>query len=412
MGGGKSAWMVNEAIQLSLDFPGNRGYLCRYENVTFKKTTLLTLQKFLPSRLILKHNKSEQFYELRNGDPKRGIRGSVIYYGGLKGSEGDGIDRIKSMELGWFGIDEATELPSDNFFLILLSRLRYRLPDGKTPMFKGLLASNPEPGWVKDRFINSDKDNHRFVSALPRENPYNPDDYEGMMRKNFPSDWVDKYLDGNWNVNLEGKYIFQYQWIRAAVDREVGAGEPCELGIDVAREGSDETAVACRWGYKVRIVYASHEPDTMKATGEIGLIIKRENPGIIRVDTVGIGGGMYDRLKELGFNVEEFKAGYKSSEPDKYFDLKAEVYWKFRLLLEDGLVDLPNDPVLIAQLSGQKYEIQSGMRVKIVEKEAMRKKGLKSPDRAEAVITAFFGKPVEEHGGLFSDETLEEVFED
>jgi len=396
MGGGKSAWMVNEAIQLSLDFPGNRGYLCRYESVTFDKTTLLTLQKFLPEEIISNHNKSKKFYELKNG--------SVIYYGGLKGTQSDKpFDRIKSMELGWFGIDEATELPNDEYFLILLSRLRHRTPDGKLVRYKGLLASNPEPGWVRTKFIDDIGDNYRFVSALPRENPHNPEDYEQSLRDNFPSEWVDKYLEGSWDVMLKGMYVFPYEWVKMAAETKLARGEPCEFGVDVAREGGDENAVACRWGNRVNVIYTSSFQKTMKTAGEIAVLIDRDKPSKVRVDTVGVGGGVHDRLEEQEYPVEEFKAGSKPGDPEKYFNLKAEVYWKFRELLEKGLVDIDNDPKLIAQFAAVQYDVQSDKRIKIWSKDKMKGKGLKSPDRAEAVITAFFGKAQEAKEGGWRD---------
>ncbi len=400
-----SCWMVNEAIRLSTEFKGNRGYLSRWENVTFKKTTLLTLQKFLQSGIIRKHNKSEQFYELNND--------SIIFYGGLRGSKGEGIDRIKSMELGWFGIDEATEVPSEDFFLILLSRLRHRLPDGTLPRYKGLLASNPGVGWVKTKFKTDIRDNYLFVPALPRDNPYNPPEYEQSMRDNFSQDWIDVFLEGSWDIALEGMYVFEHDWVKDAVEKKMKKGEPCEFGIDVAREGKDETVVACRNGNKVRIVFAKQKAkDIMKATGEIAIIADKEKPSKIRVDTVGVGGGMYDRLKELGYPVEEFKAGNKSSDPDKYFDLKAEVYWKFRGLIEAGLVDLPDDQKLKAQLTATQYEVRSDKKLKIWSKDKVKSEGLQSPDRAEAVITSFFGRIAEDHGGLISDEALEAAFKD
>ncbi len=406
---------MNEAIQLSLDYPGNRGYLCRYENVTLKKTTLITLQKFLPSGLVSNHNKSEQFYELRNG--------SIIHYGGLKGSEGEGIDRIKSMELGWFGIDEATQLPNNDFFLILLSRLRHRLPDGSLPYYKGLLASNPEPGWVRTAFIDTKKKSYKFISALPRDNPYNPPDYEQIMRENFPAEWVDKYLEGSWDVMLKGMYVFPYEWVKMAVERTIKPGEPCEFGVDVAREGGDENAVGCRRGYRVRIIYTSQYQKTMRTAGEVALLIDKEKPSKVRVDTVGIGAGVHDRLEELDYNVEEFKAGYapneeklrdgeKKEEVINYFNLKAEAYWKFRLLLEKGLVDLPDDPTLIAQFSSVQYEIQSDKKIKIWSKDKMKTKGLKSPDRAEAIIMSFFGRETIVMSGAVSKSDNEAAFED
>jgi len=107
MGGGKSVWLVNYGIELSMRYPGNRGYLCRHELASFKKTTQMTLEEWLDSKLIEQHNKSDHFYKFKNG--------SMIMYGGL-GDDIRAIEKLKSMEIGWFGIDQAEET-TENFFL-------------------------------------------------------------------------------------------------------------------------------------------------------------------------------------------------------------------------------------------------------------------------------------------------------
>ena len=100
VGGGKSAWLVNEGIKLSLNYPGNVGYLCRHELTSFRRTTLMTLERFLSPDIIAQHHQTESYF--------RFINGSLIYYGGL-GDDEKGLDRLKSMDLGWFGIDQAEE---------------------------------------------------------------------------------------------------------------------------------------------------------------------------------------------------------------------------------------------------------------------------------------------------------------
>jgi len=381
MGGGKSAFLANEGIRLSLKYPGNRGYLCRHENVTFKKTTLLTLEKFLPNELIKRHHKSDQYYEL--------INGSFIYYGGLKPTQSDKpIDRIKSMDLGWFGIDEATET-QEEYFLILSSRLRLNLPGIK---YYGLLATNPEPGWVRYRFIEQSLPNHRFIPALPGENPYNPSDYEDRLRTLFPPEWIKRYLEGDWDIMTEGNYLFPYKWVKMAVERNLEETSPCELGVDVARYGGDENVIARRRGPVVRIVHSSVFVSTMQTTGETALIIDKEKPETARVDTVGVGGGVYDRLEEQEYPVAEFVAGAEPKDKERFFNLRAEAHWLFRERLEKGDVDLPDDPQMIAEFSGIQYKIRSDKKIQVESKDDMKKRGLKSPNKADAIIMSFVGK--------------------
>ena len=155
----------------------------------------------------------------------------------------------------------------------------------------------------------------------------------------------------------------------------------------------------------------------MKAAAEIGILATQYKPTTIRIDTVGVGAGLYDRLKELKYPVQQFKAGWKPNEPKLvkgedeqelylYANLKAEVYWRFRLLLEAGLVDIPNDTLTKAQFASIKYELQSDKSIKVMGKKQMRKEGLGSPDRAEAIIMAFFGRELKARRGAVSNAAI------
>jgi len=198
MGGGKSVWLCAEAVWLSMNYPGNRGYLCRHHLVDVKRSTMVTLEKIAPKGAIMRHVIDDRVIEFWNG--------SQILYGGL-GSQED-VERIKSTEFGWFAIDEATET-FEEMFTMLTSRLRWTLPDGTRPPYFGLLASNPEPGWVKKRFVDGHHPNHRFIPALPRDNPYLPGDYDSGLRKMFPEEAAKRYLDGSWDI-FEGQIYKEF----------------------------------------------------------------------------------------------------------------------------------------------------------------------------------------------------------
>lgn len=209
VGGGKSWALSAEGIRLTLAYPGNRGFMCRHESTAFRKTTLTTLLKLINEieeltgkKILSNHRKTDRELWFVNG--------SVILYGSLGGTEA--VERIKSMELGWFGIDEASETEEENYRM-LKSRLRWRLPDDSYPPFFGLLASNPEAGWVKNKFVTPQKmdtplPKHIFIQALPTDNPHLPPDYIDDLRESNPDHWVEKYISGSWDA-LEGQ-IFNH----------------------------------------------------------------------------------------------------------------------------------------------------------------------------------------------------------
>lgn len=205
MGGGKSVALCAEGLRLSLAYEGNRGFLCRHESTAFKNTTLATLLKLIEEvegltgqKIVSNHHRTDKVIYFLNG--------SSIMYGAL--GDASDFERLKSLEIGWFGIDEASECAEGNY-QTLKSRLRWKLSSGEYPPFFGLLASNPEPGWVKNTFVvpqrkGEPKPNHSFIQALPRDNPHLPTNYLDVLRESNPEHWVQKYIEGSWDA-LEGQ---------------------------------------------------------------------------------------------------------------------------------------------------------------------------------------------------------------
>lgn len=286
------------------------------------------------------------------------------------------------MELGWFAIDEATEVPKE-YFDMLKTRLRLRLPDGSFPRYRGLLASNPAEGWVKETFIDQQLPNHAFIQSLPYDNPHLPPGYIEDLIQDLPDELVDQFIKGIWDILKTGLYVFPYQWIRAAVQRALEPGQPKEFGIDPGG-GGDETAVVYREGPVASIVHTSRFKDTMQTAGAIGMLMKEYMPETSRIDSIGIGAGIYNRLKEQKFNVLSVVGGSEPRNKKRFLNARAENHWMLRERMEENNLDLPDDPVLQSQLGSIMYEPQSDRVIKI----APKKKG-KSPNRAEALIYAF-----------------------
>jgi len=398
MRGGKTVWMCNEGIQLSIDYPGNRGFLCRWELGTFKKTTLLTLEEYLDPDLIKRHNLQDHEIELTNG--------SIIFYGGLKpSSDAVGAQRLKSFELGWFGIDEATEVPK-KYFDMLKSRLTLKI-NGTEPHYRGLLASNPEEGWVCDTFIDRNLEDHAFIPALPSDNPFLRTGYEAEMTRDLPPELVRAWMQGEWHVQAGENYLFPYSLVRAAVQREGSYGEPVQGAMDVAREGGDEIVFGVRYGPVFRFNYIKRYQAGTRTVGETAQIIDEIERNLtlsarkftqlpVYIDMPGMGGsGFYDPLKEQGYDVRGFEPGGAAHNPERFVNAKAEAAWNLRLLLEDGYPCLPDDPELVSQLVSMKYQIRSDKKIICEEKAALKKRLGKSPDRADTVIMAYYDIPAE-----------------
>lgn len=225
--GGKTVAGSLKAIMLSVLFPGNKGYILRQDLTDLRESTLETFLRICPPELILQHNHTEHWILIRTaGVPSR------IVYSGL--SDQTQEESSKGKEAGWIWIDEPSEC-KEATYLMYLAQLCWELPpcqcpymdrgtkrcsqhplNGGFPPFMALLTTNPEAGWVEDRFqsLIEQAGDHKpvvsngkqvFIRSLPKDNLYLPPGWEEELRKgNTPEIWVKKYLDGVWG-SVEGQ---------------------------------------------------------------------------------------------------------------------------------------------------------------------------------------------------------------
>nr|BDD48184.1 hypothetical protein 9 [Desulfobacterales bacterium] len=177
-------------------------------------------------------------------------------------------------------------------------------------------------------------------------------------------------------------------------EREAGGrGEDVALGVDVARFGSDSTAICVRSGQSVVSLDSFRREDTMATTGRVAAAIRRHRPAAVFVDEIGIGAGVVDRLKELGFHgVRGVNVSARAKNPTNYANLRAEMFDALRVRLEQGTIRLPDDQELAEQLASLRYRFTSSGQVQLESKQEMTRRGLRSPDKADAVALAFWGR--------------------
>lgn len=188
--------------------------------------------------------------------------------------------------------------------------------------------------------------------------------------------------------------LIPLHWVEAAVNRQLKRTSPAELGVDVARYGSDETVIMFRQGSVARIIKTMPMSSTMTVAGEVIKALRETGATSAKVDAVGIGAGTVDRLEEQRQPVMEMQSGAASSDPEVYLNTRAEWYWGLRSRFETGDIDIENDAELISQLSNIKYKINSRGQIQIESKEDMKKRGLPSPDKADTLMLTFAKKPL------------------
>jgi len=184
----------------------------------------------------------------------------------------------------------------------------------------------------------------------------------------------------------------------AAVLRDV---EPIDTlgiwGLDVARFGDDASALAKRQGnLLVEPVKQWKGKDTMQLAGLVAnefeeARLSGRKPGVIYVDSIGLGAGVADRLDEIGIPCMGINVAESAAVGEKFLRLRDELWWKGREWFRGLSCKIPDDGYLIGELAGPKYSFTSSGKIKVESKDEMKKRGLPSPNRADAFLMTFAG---------------------
>ncbi len=167
------------------------------------------------------------------------------------------------------------------------------------------------------------------------------------------------------------------------------AGEEAILAVDVARFGSDRSVILRRRGECVEDIRVLTRMDTMQLTGWVSAAIRECRPAEIRVDEIGVGAGVVDRLRELGHEVRGVNVANRARDDKLFANLRAEGFWGLRERFRSGRISIPDDSQLISELTSLRYSYDSSGRIRMESKDDMRRRGLPSPDKADALMLAF-----------------------
>lgn len=178
--------------------------------------------------------------------------------------------------------------------------------------------------------------------------------------------------------------------IELAVSAEGLSSEKKLAALDVARFGEDKTVLAIREGNEVTKLFKWEKQDTMETVGVVGNKLRELGINEIIVDVIGVGAGVADRLREIGFDVYEFNSAEKADDSEKHSNKRAEMWDGLRARFIDKSISIPDDSELIGQLSNVKYKYDSRGRLVIESKDDIKKRGLKSPDKGDAVAMVFY----------------------
>jgi hypothetical protein len=198
--------------------------------------------------------------------------------------------------------------------------------------------------------------------------------------------------------------------VTARKAKNVTGGGPLVIGLDPAGTGGDRIAMAYRRGRICDRVETKTGIDTMEIVGWLVSVVNKEKPAAVFIDATGIGQGVYDRAREILGRV--VIAVHNAGKPFRLPELdergqptggplnrRAECWQQLKEWLEDdGGASVPDRDDLHADLCSVRYSYDSSGRLKLERKEDMKKRGLRSPDLADALALTF-AEPVSSTGG-------------
>lgn len=284
-----------------------------------------------------------------------------------------------------FLIDEASGIP-DKVFEVAEGALS---TDGAFV----LMAANPTrmDGYFYDSHHKM-RDRWAALHWNGEESPLVSKDYiADMAAKYGPESAIYRIrVKGDFAGNPDG--VIPLDLVESAVGREIKPFGSPVWGLDVARFGSDRTALAKRVKNAMDIqVKAWQGKDTMQTAGLLKIEYDSApvKPEAIYVDVIGIGAGVVDRAKELGLPVVGINVAESPGVQERYNRLRDELWFEAREWFQRRDVRMVKDEPLIAELTLPSYKVLSNGKIQVESKEELKKRGVTSPDLADAFCLTF-----------------------
>jgi hypothetical protein len=384
--GGKSFLGCDWQIKRRLKYPGTRGLIGRAE---LKKLRLSTMATFF--ELCAQYGLVAGRDYTYNGQDHviNWYNGSQTILMDLADMPSDAeFQRFGSIEITDYFVDEAGEV-SEKCIAILASRVRYKLINDKP---KGLLTCNPHKGWLYNDFYNAKRNgtirsDREFIQALPTDNPHISPVYLQSLQL-LPDIDRKRLLEGDWDYDETKDRLYEYDDLLRCFRPSTTLGDKF-ITADIARMGDDRTVIIV-WNnlHAEKFVVLKHKPIN-EVVDTINELIKNHNVRLSNVltDEDGIGGGVVDFIRCKGF-----LNGSKAVR-DNYMNLKCDCYFKLGELISSNAITFEStykDTIVKELEMIRREKIDSDGKLRVTNKEDLKKRHGISPDFADAIMMRAF----------------------
>lgn len=339
-------------------------------------TYLKSMTEYLgPHRTI---NESELWVEVPS---LAGTSARVRLYGA------DNPDTLRGIYSDGMCLDEFKDMHPDLVNEVVLPALADR---------NGYLTISGTPGGY-DEFYNTYqralRDPDWFTMMLrASDSKILPDEKLAELAKEMPAQKYAQEMECDFGASNEAQFIPTEIFEQATARREPPDGHaPVVLGVDVARFGDDSSVIVTRQGRTLQDVRRYAKTDLVFLANEIMRWADNVKPAKICVDGAGVGGGVVDYLKSAGYPVEDVQVGSTAEDKVRWRNRGGELWGAMRDWLKTAQFRCDPDSVAVLRgdLLGRRYSYTLTGQVDLERKDDMKKRGLPSPDVADALALTF-----------------------
>lgn len=384
IGTGKTLMLLLKVWKFCEDYPNSLALIARSQFTDLRDSTIKDFERYF--NVVIDSNKE---YAFSNGS-------KIMFRHAAE------LNVLKNINLSIAAIEQAEEFEDDTQFTFLRDRLRR----DNAPLQQLCIVANANGhNWIWRKWINNRQEGYDLTIANTFENADNlpetflkdleimkidaPHHYRQFVENSFEEMDADDLLMNSRIIYQASKINFPYFGALGRI-----------LAVDIARFGDDETVACCIEKVSdIHFIQIHQEgwrgkplTETVGKTFELKKLLRAD---MIVVDDVGLGGGVTDMLREQfrnsNFTIQAFQGNMVSSNL-AYENARSEAFFNLKDMFDRGHLKIIDDFELAEQLMSLKYKFMRNGKKVFISKDEMRKDGLKSPDRADALAMACYYK--------------------